>query len=671
MALTPNSQYVFTDLTEQRVFVQSTDLLDRGTWTVSLFYSRYNVVAYLGALYVCVSDNIGVPPDGTLSDEWSLLVVVSGTAGTEASAQAAYDLALAAYSIAVVGTNAANAALAAAMSAQGSAATALVFATSALAGVDTVLDLAVTGTNVADEALSIAISGTNTANTAFSIAVIGTNAAAQAEHDALVALQTAWSGTAGANQAFALAVIGTNASGNSALAVTALHTAWSGTAGANQAFGLAVQGTNAAAQAEHDALVALQTAWSGTAGANQAFALAVAGTNLAGNSAVAVTALQTAWSGTAGVQQAFALAAIGTNVGTNAYTLAQQAYNLALAGTTGGALQLAQAAFDIAVQGTNALLVEVAARIFGDGTTLSAANAYTDSKVSGGSNYAFNLFVTGTNYTNSQTAIAVITAQSYTDAQIAVERAARVFGDGTVAQNGSQYSFGLWVSGTNYTDSQIQNAIIGAGSSSLALYWAGTTYTNAAVAAEAAARASAITVEAGARIAGDAANAANISVNSAAIVALQNILGISVNGTVSYYMAQALRGKPDTKVTLVNGVLTGIVQSPFVWDDFTSYSAGPATNLNKGSSWLTPQQGSITTNTFTGTVAQDPFQSYAAGTLQVETDLYGFATNGTFAKPYLNYLGVDSFEQYSVGTIWNPQISAGTEFISPAVLFAL
>src|SRR3546814_17490358 len=80
--LTPNSTYAFADLDEQQVFIATGDLNDRGDWSSSNFYSRYDVITYLNALYVCISQNSNTPPDGNFSDEWSALVLVDQQDGT-------------------------------------------------------------------------------------------------------------------------------------------------------------------------------------------------------------------------------------------------------------------------------------------------------------------------------------------------------------------------------------------------------------------------------------------------------------------------------------------------------------------------------------------------------------------------------------------------------------
>jgi hypothetical protein len=108
---------------------------------------------------------------------------------------------------------------------------------------------------------------------------------------------------------------------------------------------------------------------------------------------------------------------------------------------------------------TNAAIqAEAAARVFGDGTTLAQAKAYADTvAASSGSDYAFNLFTAGTNYSQTVVSVEAVTrAQHDTD-----EATARIHGDGTTAQYGSQFAFVLRDQGTAYTN-QLSNTEISA-----------------------------------------------------------------------------------------------------------------------------------------------------------------------------------------------------------------
>lgn len=343
-------------------------------------------------------------------------------------------------------------------------------------------------------------------------------------------------------------------------------------------------------------------------------------------------------------------------------------------------------------QGTNYTNEQVAIAVFNVG---SSGSEYAYALYVTGTNYSFGLFNTGSQYTNTRVdaeaaSRAAADDQVFANATdfaanaVAGEASARITADLTVAQQGSLYTHQNFVAGTNYTDSKVQEeaslrasydlayywagtnytneqvitAQTVAGSESLALYYAGTAYTDARVNAEAAVRSG-----------GDTALQTWVGTNRDMINELATILGASFNGTFSLYMAQVSRGKPDTKITVVGGVVTGFEQSPFVWDDFLQYQTGEITSFNKGSSWSTESYGSITTEIWAGTVAQDTLQTYPLGEITALTEGVGFNTDGTFAEPYINALGIDSMESYPLGAIVNPNMDGGTFFTDPAVIF--
>jgi hypothetical protein len=153
-----------------------------------------------------------------------------------------------------------------------------------------------------------------------------------------------------------------------------------------------------------------------------------------------------------------AIDALFASTGTSGInTIAQQgsafAYNLYLSGTN---YTNAQMAVEVVTRST-ADQAETAARIFGDGTTLAAAKAYADSiaGTNNGSVVAHNFFVQGTNYTNDQFVIAV---QNGSQFSVILRDQGTNYTDSRVsvsAQQGSQYSTILRDQGTNYADSQI------------------------------------------------------------------------------------------------------------------------------------------------------------------------------------------------------------------------
>jgi hypothetical protein len=175
------------------------------------------------------------------------------------------------------------------------------------------------------------------------------------------------------------------------------------------------------------------------------------------------------------------------------------AYDLYWAGTN---YTNSQMAVEVVTRST-ADQAETTARIFGDGTTLAAAKAYADS-IAGtntGSVVAYNFYIAGTNYTNSQFAVAVQNGSQYATilrdqgtnfsvSQTAVETSARVAADIVVAQHGSELAYDLFWAGTNYSNSQGGAALVGQQGSQYAtiLRDQGTNFTLSQVAIEVSAR---------------------------------------------------------------------------------------------------------------------------------------------------------------------------------------
>lgn len=235
--LQPNSVYAYVSLDEQQVFISTGNLTDRGDWSIAAFYNVGDVITYLDALYYCVAQHSGTPPDGNISDYWSALVLVrAGTGTSSVTAQEAYNLALQAYTIAINGTS----------------------------SIETAEELAI-------QAYYLAINGTNTANTAYTLAIAGTTAAT-----AVFGLATA--GTAAANQALV------TANNSFSLAQAAYFIATNGTDRLDDRIDAEIQArlhgdgtTYWAGTAYTDAAIAGIV--SGSSGSNYAFNLFVAGTN--------------------------------------------------------------------------------------------------------------------------------------------------------------------------------------------------------------------------------------------------------------------------------------------------------------------------------------------------------------------------------------------------------
>jgi hypothetical protein len=563
MALRANSVYAYTDLSEKQVFVKTTDLTDMLDWSSSVAYVVRNAALYNGAYYVCLTANTNTPPDGNLSDEWSVLVLTRDGSSQHHTADEAYALAEEA--------------------------------------LDTAIEVGQSGSNYA---FDLFVQGTEYTNTQ-AVAAIGQ-----------VAQQ-------GSNYAFELYVAGTNYTNEAAVEAITVASQQ----GSEYAFGLYVAGTNytqtqaiaavnaeAAVRAQHDLdEAAARVHDDGTiAQYGSQFTTIVRdfGTNYT-NQQIAVAVFNVGNSGSE-------FAIITRDQGTN-FTIAQVSAEAAARVNGDSAVQV------FATNYTNQQVnIESAQRIHDDGTIASSGSAWS-----------YLLYTAGTNY-----------AQSLVQAEAAIRAA---------------FDFQYFVAGTNYTDLKVQQQQVQSGSESLALYWAGTAFTDLRV-----------TTERIARTDGDQALETWIGTNTSNISQLASILGASFNGTFSLYMAQVSRGKPDTKITVVGGVVTGLVQSPYIWEDFTQYTPGTApASFDKGSSWSGTSFGSITTETFAGTVGQDNIQGYDfTGTFNVLNGGYGFNVSGQNQSSYFTQLGIDSFETYALGTIVNPNMNAGTTFTQPAVIFS-
>lgn len=325
MVIDDSKTYAYTNANLVRVYVEGSELTDRGDWMPIGSYAVGEVVNYSDALYIAIAGNTGIAPTGTLDDYWSPLVEINEDGGgivsngsdayarmlaqeadskaTEALSigSAAYDLAETAYALAISGTAAA-------------AAYNLAEAAYVLAQI---------GTNTGTAALEAAAAASNLAQSAYTLGQAGTNAAASAASTA----QSAW----------ILAQIGTNV-GTAALeaATAAGSLAAANTSQIGVIFQIAVDGTNAAATA----LSTAESAW----------ALAQIGTNtgsaaydLAQQAYLLATAGTTAGAAYGVAQEAWILAQIGTNVGTAAYQLAQQSSNkFEFGGTFYGPVQIIQ-----------------------------------------------------------------------------------------------------------------------------------------------------------------------------------------------------------------------------------------------------------------------------------------------------------------------------------------
>jgi len=153
------------------------------------------------------------------------------------------------------------------------------------------------------------------------------------------------------------------------------------------------------------------------------------------------------------------------------------------------------------------------------------------------------------------------------------------------------------------------------------------------------------------------------------IDSLFGILGVGFSGTFALYMAQTLNGFTDTKLTVVNGIVTGLIQSPMAWDSLETYSTGSRSSLDTGSAW---NGASIVTNSIPGLVAFETFESLSAGSVYVipPSAGTGFGGVGYILDSELSFFsGSDSFETYALGSVSAGMLNAGINCNGTATVF--
>ena len=147
------------------------------------------------------------------------------------------------------------------------------------------------------------------------------------------------------------------------------------------------------------------------------------------------------------------------------------------------------------------------------------------------------------------------------------------------------------------------------------------------------------------------------------INAINSALGISFQGTFSLYMANFRNGPPDNLVSVVNGVVTGLTPSYYVWEDFELYPTGTLPPLDKGSAWA--GEGTISNTVGLGIVAED-YVYYGTGTyipsVTVLNGGTGWAQDGTIVGNYLGITGTDLLDTYSLGTLYGTNVTYGTYY---------
>lgn len=128
---------------------------------------------------------------------------------------------------------------------------------------------------------------------------------------------------------------------------------------------------------------------------------------------------------------------------------------------------------------------------------------------------------------------------------------------------------------------------------------------------------------------------------------------VGLSGTWAGYLSFVRYGKPDIRLNVIDGVVSNVEDSKFVWDDFSQYSVGPIGTsfgqLDLGTGWN--GTGVIFTDTLYGLKAYDTFETYSLGTIWSLDGGYGFSGTGNVQDPYARLVGTETFEEYMVGPI--------------------
>ena len=151
------------------------------------------------------------------------------------------------------------------------------------------------------------------------------------------------------------------------------------------------------------------------------------------------------------------------------------------------------------------------------------------------------------------------------------------------------------------------------------------------------------------------------------------LLGVSFSGTFAWWMSQIRGGLTDTKLNVINGIVAGVTESTFAWEDFEFYGTGSigSGNLNLGTAWngagilvVSPIPGVVAEETYTG-LTDGPITTIPSATGT------GWSNAGTLgAETTTGFYGSDTFDTYSTGTVVTGQINAGFDWSGTATIYA-
>jgi len=151
------------------------------------------------------------------------------------------------------------------------------------------------------------------------------------------------------------------------------------------------------------------------------------------------------------------------------------------------------------------------------------------------------------------------------------------------------------------------------------------------------------------------------------------LLGVSFSGTFAWWMSQIRGGLTDTKLNVINGIVAGVTESTFSWEDFEFYGTGSigSGGFNKGTSWN--GAGVTTVSPLPGVIAEEIYTTLSVGPVSSipATTGTGWASAGTVgAETTYGFYGSDALDTYATGTVTAGQINAGFNWAGTATITA-
>jgi hypothetical protein len=138
-------------------------------------------------------------------------------------------------------------------------------------------------------------------------------------------------------------------------------------------------------------------------------------------------------------------------------------------------------------------------------------------------------------------------------------------------------------------------------------------------------------------------------------------------------MSQIRGGLTDTKLNVINGIVAGVTESTFSWEDFEFYGTGSigSGGFDKGTSWN--GAGVTTVSPLPGVVAEEIYTTLSVGPVSSipATTGTGWASAGTIGtETNYGFYGSDALDTYATGTVTAGQINAGFNWSGTATITA-